>query len=448
MTQQTMALTRALAHFIVDTKDAAIPQQVCEHAKVAFMDWLGVALAGCEDPLVLKLIGYADAMGGAEQAMILGHGVKKSVSQAALINGAASHALDYDDSFINTYGHPSVGLFPGILALSEWKEKSGAEFINAYIIGLKAGAVIGACAGVEHYMNGWHATSTIGHLSSAAACARLMGLDEQQTVYALGIAGTQACGLKRVFGTMCKPFHAGRAAQAGLMAAMLARENFTSAEDILEGHDGFLQLFKGKVNEEAVATLGKTWDIENLAQKYHASCHATHSPIEGGVSLMEKENLVPEQISSITIHVSKLAIDVAGKPEPKTGLEGKFSISYCVANALLRGDTGMGAFTDERVNDPKVKAFMNKIAVVLDKKIDPIEARVTAKTNDGKEFTCVADIFKQIPPLETKRNKVRAKFMDLCGATLGAEKAKELSEAILSIEKMGNIRKFVAQVNG
>lgn len=448
MTQQTVALTRALADFIVNTKDAAIPRQVCEHAKVAFMDWLGVALAGCEDPLVLKLIGYAEAMGGAEQAMIFGHSMKKSVSQAALINGAASHALDYDDSFINTYGHPSVGLFPGILALSEWKEKNGAEFINAYIIGLKAGAVIGACTGIEHYMTGWHATSTIGHLSSAAACARLMGLDEQQTVYALGIAGTQACGLKRVFGTMCKPFHAGRAAQAGLMAAMLARENFTSAEDILEGHDGFLQLFKGKVNEEAVATFGKTWDIENLAQKYHASCHATHSPIEGALSLAEKAHLAPEQIASLTIEVSKLAIDVASKPEPKTGLEGKFSISYCVANALLRGDTGMGAFTDDKVNDPKVKAFMKKIAVVLDKEIGPIEARVTVKTNTGEEHSCVSDIFKQIPPLEVKRNKVKAKFLDLCGAALGAEKAKKLSEAILSMEKIGNIRKFVDQLNG
>lgn len=448
MTQQPMALTRAIAHFIVNTKDAAIPRQVCEHAKVAFMDWLGVALAGSEDPLVLKLIRYAAIIGGNAQATILGHGIKKSVSQAALINGAASHALDYDDTLMIFLGHPSVTLFPAILALAEWKEKSGAEFINAYIIGLKTGAAIGACAGIEHYMSGWHATSTLGHLASAAACARLMGLDEQQTVYALGIAGTQACGLKRVFGTMCKPFHAGRASQAGLMAALLARENFTSAEDILEGPHGFFQVLKGQINEEAAATLGKTWDIENLAQKYHASCHATHSPIEGVLSLVEKAHLVPEQIASITIQVSQLALDAAGRPEPKTGLEGKFSISYCVANALFRGDTGMGAFSDEKVNDPKVKAFMKKIAIVLDKKVEAVEARVTVKTNEGKEYSCASDILKQIPLLEAKKNKVKAKFLDLCGAALGAEKAKALSEAILSIEKMGNIRKFVDQMNG
>lgn len=448
MPQQPVALTRAIARFIVNTQDAAIPREVHEHAKVAFMDWLGVALAGREDPLVLKLIQYADIMGGSEQATIIGYGVKKSLSHAALINGAASHALDYDDSFIATFGHPSVTLFPAILALAEWQGKGGAEFINAYAIGLQAEAVIGACTGSEHYMAGWHATSTLGHLASAAACARLLELDEQQAIYALGIAGTQACGLKRVFGTMCKPFHAGRASQAGLMAALLAKENFTSAEDILEGPHGFFQLLKGQVNEEAAAALGKTWDIANLAQKYHASCHATHSPIEGALSLVEKVHLAPERIASITIGVSQLALDVASKPEPRTGLEGKFSISYCVANALLRGDTGMGAFTDKKVNDSKVKAFMKKIAVVLDKNVDPIEARVTVKSDKGEEHSCAADIFKQIPPLDAKRSKVKAKFLDLCGAALGAEKARELSEAILSIEKMGNIRKLVDQVHG
>jgi 2-methylcitrate dehydratase PrpD len=232
MKEKNEGLTRTIARFIVETDAKDIPADVYAHAKVAFLDWLGVIMAGTDDPLVEKLIQYADLMGGKEEATILGHGMKKSLSQAALINGAASHVLDYDDSSISMVGHPSVGMFPSLLALSEWNEKSGHDFLTAYVIGFKVGAVIGSCTGMDHYMAGWHSTSTVGHFASAAVCSRLLGLNEQQTVYALGIAGTQAGGLKSAFGTMCKPFHAGNASRNGLMAALLAREGFTASESI------------------------------------------------------------------------------------------------------------------------------------------------------------------------------------------------------------------------
>lgn len=447
MAEKTMGFTRTIARFIVNTENAVIPQPVFEHAKVAFIDWLGVTMAGKEDSLVKKLIRYADLMGGNEQATILGHGLKKSVSQAALINGSASHTLDYDDTLKAFLGHPSVTLFPALLALGEWKEKTGTDFLVAYIIGLKAGAVIGTCAGMEHYMSGWHATATLGHLASAAACARLMGLNEQQTLYALGIAGTQASGLKKVFGSMCKPFHAGRSSQAGLISALLAEENFTSAEDILEGPHGFFQVLKGQVNDKVVGTLGKTWDIENLAQKYHASCHATHSAIEAVLSIVEKERLTPDEIMSITIHTSQLCLDAAGRMAPKTGLEGKFSIPYCVANAILRDNTGMQAFTDEKVNDPEVKVFMKKITVFLDKGIEALEAKVTVKTIGEKEYSVFSDILEQIPAFETKRSKIKDKFRDLCGPILGERKAEEILDSILSLEKVDNIGDLVEKAS-
>ena len=243
MNEQTVGLTRCLASFIVQTGPAMIPPEIFQHTKVAFKDWLAVTLAGKDDPLVAKLIRYSDQLGGNPQATVLGHGIKKNLSHAALINGSASHALDYDDTMKSFLGHPSVTLFPGILALAEWEGKKGIDFLTAYIVGLKAGAVIGAGAGLGHYMAGWHGTSTIGHLASAAANAKLKGLDEDKTVWALGIAGTQAGGLKRVFGTMCKPFHAGRASEVGLTAALLAEDGFTSAEDILEGAHGFFSCF-------------------------------------------------------------------------------------------------------------------------------------------------------------------------------------------------------------
>ena len=217
--------TAKLASFIVNTDEQNIPEWAYEHAKVAFMDWLAVTFAGKDDPLVKILIDYADMVGGKKQATIIGYHLKKDVSSAALINGSASHVLDYDDTLVSFFGHPSVTIFPSLLALSEWRGKSGKDFLTAYILGLQVGATIGACASLDHYMAGWHATSTLGHIASAAACARLLGLSEKQATYALGIGGTQASGLKRVFGTMCKPFHAGRACQVGLMAALLAEHH-------------------------------------------------------------------------------------------------------------------------------------------------------------------------------------------------------------------------------
>ncbi|MGA3085670.1 MAG: MmgE/PrpD family protein [Thermodesulfobacteriota bacterium] len=445
--EANLGLTKTIARFIVDVDSSTIPFECFEQAKVAFLDWLAVLMAGKDEPLVLKLIHYAELMGGNPQATVLGHGLKTNVSLAALINGAMSHALDYDDTMAQFSGHPSVTLFPGLLALAEWKEKTGLDFLKAYIIGLKAGAVIGACAGVEHYGAGWHGTSTIGRLASAAGCARLLGLNEQQTIYALGIAGTQASGLKRVFGTMCKPYHAGRASQVGLEAGLLAEDYFTSAEDILEGPDGFFQLLKGRLNERAVASLGKTWDTDKLAQKYHASCHGTHSAIEAVLHMVRKENLTVPDIKSITVRTSQTAIAIAGKKEPKTGLEGKFSIYYCVANALLRGDTGMQAFTDEKVNDPEVRGLMKRIEVLPDSNLQGMAAKVEVETHSGQIFQGSNDILNEIPELEIKKEKVRAKFMDLCAPALGRKTSEDTMGSVLALEDFKNMKTFIERIH-
>ncbi|KQC10642.1 MAG: hypothetical protein APR62_11775 [Smithella sp. SDB] len=432
--------TAKLASFIVNTNEQNIPEWAYEHAKVAFMDWLAVTIAGKDDPLVKILIDYTEMMGGKKQATIIGYNMKKDVSSATLINGSASHTLDYDDTLVSFLGHPSVTIFPSLLALSEWRGKSGKDFLTAYIIGLQVGGTIGACASLDHYMGGWHATSTLGHLASAAACSRLLGLSEKQTTYALGIGGTQSSGLKRVFGTMCKPFHAGRSSQAGLLAALLAEKGFTSAEDILEGPQGFFEALKGKVNDDIVNMLGMGWDIQNLNQKYHASCHATHSPLEASLSITKRENIKLDEIKSITIHASTLSLQAAGKTEPATGLEGKFSIPYCVANALLREETGMQAFTDEKVNDPAVRAIMKKVNIINDPKIQALESEVELETNDGKNFKAFSDILQQIPPLEIKKERVTSKFLDLCEPVWGKKKSLALKKKVETMDKLGNMK--------
>ncbi len=439
-----MDFTRSIAKFIVNSDAEKIPQTAFEHAKIAFMDWMGVTLAGKEDPLVAKLINYSDLMGGNEQATILGFDIKKSIAQAALINGAASHALDFDDSLEAMVGHPTVTLYPALLAVSEWKEMTGKDLLIGYLVGLKAGSTIASCGGMEHYIRGWHGTGTYGHFASAAGCARLLGLNEDQTVFALGLAGTQASGLKISFGTMCKPYHAGKASQAGLISALLAADGFTSAQDIIEGKSGFIDVFSGKYNEDALAILSGKWEVEDLVQKYHSSCHATHSPIEGALSIVKNEGLALDDIKSINIAVSPLAVGAAGKPEPKTGLEGKFSISYCVANALLRGDTGTKAFTDTKVNDPAVVALMEKITLEVTDEFKALEAITKIKTTSGKVFTASMDVMSDIPKLETKKVKIRDKFIDLSSPAIGESRAEELADAITALETLDNVRNLLA----
>jgi 2-methylcitrate dehydratase PrpD len=447
MNQASDAMTKELARFIAELDTKEIPATVYEHAKVAFMDWICVTLAGKDDPAVKKLLSYSDTMGGNPQATILGHGTKRSLSHAALINGTASHALDYDDTLEAFLGHPSVTIFPSILALGEWTGKSGKAFLTAYITALKVGAAIGACGGMDHYMSGWHATSTLGHFASAAGCAKLMGLDEKQTVNALGIAGTQASGLKRVFGTMCKPFHAGRASQAGMLSALLAENGFSSAEDILEGSHGFFQVLKGKANHKVLGTLGKTWDIENLAQKYHASCHATHSPIEGALSIVADNSLAVADIASLRVFCSQLSLDAAGNHQPKSGLEGKFSITYCLANALIRKQTGIAAFTDARVNDPEILIFMDKIDVIHTDEFKGLEATIEIETNSGAVHEQTFNILKDIPPLEDKQAKIRTKFDDLCTPLLGAGGAEKLAGLIAALDQVENIKSVIDATN-
>jgi 2-methylcitrate dehydratase PrpD len=439
MAENAEGLTRRIARFVSATREADIPESVTEHAKVALLDWYAVTIAGKDDPLVGKLTRLADQEGGNEQATLLGQGVKKTASQAALINGAASHALDYDDTLAFFLGHPSVTLFPSVLALAEWKKKTGRELLTAYILGFRAGSALGAYAGLGHYMAGWHGTSTIGHLASASACSRLLGQDEDKTVHALGIAATQASGLKRVFGTMCKPFHAGKSSQAGLNAALLAADGFTSAEDILEGAQGFYDVLKGDKNEGVLDMLGRTWDIEGLAQKYHASCHATHSPIEAAWKIVKENGVALRDIRSITVKSSEMSVSAAYRIEAATGLAGKFSIPYCVANALLRGNTGMQAFTDEQVNDPEVQGFMKKIRVVKDEKKLALEAEVDVETTGGRVYSAFSDILQEVPPLEVKQEKIRAKFEDLVSPVLGARKTGAVRDAILALDRLEDI---------
>src|SRR5437763_8081615 len=274
-------LTQVLARKSASLEYDDLPQDAHELARQCILDYFGVAIAGAGDELVRLVLDELTEAGGATQASVIGHQTRLPALSAALVNGAAGHALDYDDVNMAMPGHPSVAILPGLLALAELKRSSGREVITAFVAGYETACRIGAALQPGHYNLGFHSTGTVGAFGAAAACARLLGLDAEATAMALGIAGTQAAGLKSQFGTMCKPFHAGKAAQNGLLAARLAARGFSSRPDLVECEQGFALTHGPDFRPElALAEPPNGFHIFANLFKYHAACYLTHGPIE------------------------------------------------------------------------------------------------------------------------------------------------------------------------
>src|SRR5947208_1684422 len=273
-------LTRTLAAQASAVTYEALPEPVRELVRQCVLDYYGVALAGADDPLAKILVDELAEAGGAAQAGIIGHTARLPALSAALVNGAIGHALDYDDVNLAMPGHPSVAILPGLIALAEQRGSSGREVIAAFVAGYETACRIGLALRPGHYDRGFHATGTVGCFGAAAACAHLLGLDADATARALGIAGTQAAGLKSQFGTMCKPFHAGRASQSGLLAARLAARGFSSRPDLVECEQGFALTHGPDFNPEAaLAAPPNGFHIFANLFKYHAACYLTHGRV-------------------------------------------------------------------------------------------------------------------------------------------------------------------------
>src|SRR4051812_30597947 len=278
---QAMDLTRTLAERASTVSYDALPETVRALARQCVLDYYGVALAGADDPLVAIMLDELSEAGGNPQASLIGRATRLPMLSAALVNGAIGHALDYDDVNLAMPGHPSVAILPGLIALAEMRRSSGREVIAAFVAGYETACRIGMALRPGHYDRGFHATGTVGCFGAAAACAHLLGLDADATAQALGIAGTQAAGLKSQFGTMCKPFHAGKASQSGLLAARLAARGFSSRPDLVECEQGFALAHGPDFDvQAALAEPANGFHIHANLFKYHAACYLTHGPIE------------------------------------------------------------------------------------------------------------------------------------------------------------------------
>src|SRR5271163_3157058 len=346
-------LTRTLAERAAGLDWDDLPAPVRELSRQCVLDYLGCAVAGAADQLVGMLLDEMAEAGGTAQASVIGHRLQLPALAAALVNGAAGHALDYDDVNLAMPGHPSVAILPGLLALAELKGSSGREVITAFVAGYETACRIGMALQPGHYAVGFHSTGTTGSFGAAAACARLLGLDAEATAVALGIAGTQAAGLKSQFGTMCKPFHAGKAAQNGLLAARLAQRGFSSRTDIVECVQGFASTHGPDfAPDAALATPEAGLHLFANLFKYHAACYLTHAPIECARRLREQHRLTHEAVAGITLRLDASCERVCNIPAPVDGLQSKFSLRQTVAMALAGVDTAsLGAYSAGNARD-------------------------------------------------------------------------------------------------
>lgn len=410
-------ITQALSEAVVSTSIDEIPDDIILTIKACLLDTLGVALIGAKEPLVQILRQTHASFGGAPQATLIGSTVRVPLPDAALINGAAAHALDFDDMHIESAMHPSAPVVAAALAVAEFEGASGRALLHAMALGIETEIRIGQAVNPDHYRRGWHATGTLGHFGAAVAAGVLMALDRQQMVSALGIAGTQASGLKETFGSMSKPLHAGHAARNGVLAAALARRGFTSASDILGGDYGF-----GRVHSDDAdwTTLldgwGTRWSMSRILYKPHASSFCTQALIECALALRQRLGKGIASVARIEGEVSAMSMNNARVHDPITGLEAKFSLPHAIAQGLLHGQATPDDFTDERACDARAGALRAITTIREGEGFAWPEARVTLTLNDGSQAFEHIDMHERSACAAEKWALCSGKFLQLAAS--------------------------------
>lgn len=384
MAQDAADVTRTLAAYLTGSRREEVPAEVRHEAARALLNWCGCAIGASRHETVNNMLAAVLPFAGAAQAQILGRSERTDCLHAALVNGVASHVFDFDDTHARAI-HPSAPVYPAILALAEWKKISGADLVHAFVLGVEAECRVGLSVFPEHYMVGWHITGTAGVFGAAAATGKLLGLNEQQMAWALGIAATQSSGLREMFGSMCKSLHPGKAAQNGLAAAMLASKNFTSSEQGIEAKRGFGRVMSTKFDPAVItAEWGKRWELSQNMYKPYACGLVVQGTIDGCIQLRNEYALKPEMIESVDLKVSPIVFELTAKENPQTGLEGKFSVFHAAAVALYTGKAGEAQFSDESVLDPVTVALRKRVRIERDESIGRVQSHITIRLKDGR----------------------------------------------------------------
>lgn len=440
----SQTISGALAGFLSDLRRGGVPEEALDAASSMLLDWLGSALAGVRTDPGARLLAYGDAEPDGGASVIGGKGAR-SAETAAFVNGALSHIVEMDDVDRGSVLHPGAVVIPAALALAELRSRSGRELLSAIVAGYEVAIRIGEAVGKKHY-HFFHNTSTCGVFGAAAAASWLLGLDEEPIVWALGNAGTQASGLWEfnAEGAMSKHLHAGRAASNGVLAALLAERGFTGPSTIFEGERGFFRATAPDAGPERVlAGLGAAkLKIHGVSLKPHASCRHTHAAIDCALEL--RSRIGTESIDEVEVDTYGATLSLCDRPRPSTPYEAKFSLQFCVASALLRGDAGLGAFDEDSIRDSRVRELTSKVRARIEPRIEaryPGEwpAKVRVRLTNGETIEAETAHPKGDPELPLSSTEIESKFEALAayGGREGA--AAPLLDWVRSISKLDRL---------
>ena len=450
-----MGLTRDVAAWVAGFSINDAPPEVTRAAKAGVLDTIGVILAGAPEP-VTRIVAEAVAEDGARPiADQLGADLRTSAEGAALVNGTSGHALDYDDVNDSVRGHPSIAVLPAALAVAQSVRAPGRALLEAYIAGVEVMAKLGWAMGPAHYRRGWHATSTLGTLGAAAAAGKLLGLDAGRLEHTLAVAASEAGGCQQNFGTMTKPFHPGHAARCGVHAARLAAKGMTGAAAALEGPVGFFAVFSfGDARLTGLAEMmGRPFDLlaPGLNVKKYPCCFQTHRAADGVLDLVESHGVRAEDVEGVTVTVPTGGRQALIYDRPQTGLQGKFSMPYVIAAAILDRCLGLDSFTDAAVARADARALLEKVTVVEDAAVPDAwnpsaqgSVTVEVQTRGGRRLARRVDHPRGSPQAPLRHEELVAKFRDCARRVLAPESVERALGLLESVETVPDVNALVA----
>ncbi len=447
-----MTIAAELAKRIVAMRYEDLPAEAVRWAKISFIDTIGCAFAGIDEPCaqIARRVLTAGRSGG--DSLVWGTTLRTAALDAAAINGTTSHALDYDDCNNALAGHPSAVLLPAALALGEQLGASGREVVLAYVTGFETQGKVAHAVHLHHYEKGWHPTATLGIFGAAAASAKLLGLDAAQTATALAIAASLSSGIKANFGTMTKPLHAGECTRNGLYAALLAREGFTACPEVFEHKHGFFEVFNGAGNYDAAKTLaGWASPLEILSPgvglKQYPCCGSTHSAIDAMLILRERHKLTPDKVAKIESITHDRALAHTDRADPRSVLDAKFSVQYCVARALMHGDVAFEHFVGEAYADPEVQKLLKRI-VARPHDYQPkgmyehFEGEVVVTTTDGQRYSARVEQPLRGPQNSAPPDRLQQKFNECAARALVPTAIGRVYDVLDRFETLADVREL------
>ena len=436
-----MPVTQSLASFIVDTRTDDLPEWSLNEAKRTLINILAVSLSASTSAGSRMLMDWAAGEAAAPKTTIIGSALRTSASNAALLNGFLAHIQDYDDTHFPTVLHPTAPVWPAVLAAAEERGTSGRETLAAFVLGAEAACRVAMSVHPWHYDMGWHITGTAGVFGAAAGVGRILNLDAGQMNMAIGAGGTFAAGVREVFGSHAKALHPAKAASNGLQAAYLAQYGFTGADDIIGGRRGFWEVLSpnGHSEEALLGEFGARWELANNGLKPYANGVVSHPIQDAVIELRNAHSLKAEDVASIEARVHPLVLELMNRPEPKRGLEGKFSFQHCAAAALVDGAGHDAQFSDERVANPVIASVRARVSATVDESMREDEVHVSINLNDGTTLSTYVEHATGSPGNPMTNEALETKYRDLATEVFDRSRADELLAAIWALDTAADV---------